>query len=369
MISLLPDRESLSQRLREIAPPRTVEVAGHALAAAAAAPETRPKRGNRPRRWRLVSVLAGILILNTAALYLSPAYAAKLAEVPGLGTILGWTGLSAADVTALDATAEHDGISVHVSAGYADENQTLLFFQERGPSPKFEGNAFRTLSLTDQFGRRYDGPGISLLAPDASRPHLAGQPLALVAQFAPTSGPAAVLGARLTLQAQTWAPLGGPDVGGMWTVHFVLLRHPATVAHWEPAGVSGATYTFPQVTITGSAVVHIDWQVQGPAVLAAINAATANAARPPSLPPGVTTWTPPLPIGVFLDPFTPRLVDSTGGTLTPLLHGTGLTFGGDQMSGGLDFAPRPGTYHLVVHLADGSGFARVLTVGSSRSGP
>ncbi len=363
MISLLPDRESLSQRLREIAPSRTDEVIGRALAAAAAAaPETRPKRGHAHPWRQLVWVLAGILILNTAALYLSPAYAAKLTNIPGLGTILGWTGLSAADLTALDTTTAHDGISVHVSAGYADENQTLLFFEEQGPSPKSEGDAFRTLSLTDQFGRRYDVAGVTLLAPDPSRPHRAGQPVSLVARFAPISGPAALLGARLTLQAETWAPLGGPDVGGTWTVHFVVLQHPATAVHWETARVSGATYTFPKVSITGSAVVHIDWRVQGPAVLAATKAAIANTARPPSLPPGVSTWTPPLPIGSFLDPLTPRLVDSTGEAMTPLLHGTGIVFGGDQMSGLLDFALPPGTYHLVAHLADGSGFDREITV-------
>ncbi len=365
MISPPPDRESLSERLRKMSPAGTAEVVQRALAATASAelvvaPTTR--RHRLGRRNLLIALAAVVVLLNGAALYLSPAYAARVAGIPGLGTILGWTGLNAADLTAIDASTEHDGVRVHVSAGYADENQTLIFFEERGPSPRFVGDAFRALSLTDQFGVRYEGPGVVLVDPVPSAPHPNGGPVALVAQFPSIHGPAAALGARLTLHADGWAPLGGPDISGTWTVPFVLMQHAATPVHWNPAVVAGGVYTFPRVTVTSSTVVHIEWMVRGPAIRAANDAETANLARPPALAPGVKSWTPPLPPGFFTGPFVPQLLDSKGTSVVPLLHGSATSGGGDEMSGGFDYALRPGRYQLTVHLQNGSGFGRELTV-------
>jgi hypothetical protein len=55
-------------------------------------------------------------------------------HLPGVADLLRWTGLSTADLTIIDVGTDHDGVGLHVSAGYADDNGTVLVLDEHGPS-------------------------------------------------------------------------------------------------------------------------------------------------------------------------------------------------------------------------------------------
>jgi hypothetical protein len=82
-------------------------------------------------------------------------------HLPGVADFLRWSGLSQGVLTMIDVGTDHDGVGLHVSAGYADGNVTVLVLDEHGPKlgsgPAIGG--FEDLSLTDQFGHTYAGGG------------------------------------------------------------------------------------------------------------------------------------------------------------------------------------------------------------------
>jgi hypothetical protein len=368
-----PARESLSSRLRELNQhhPHHARLATH--------------RPTRLRRWRIrVAVMAALLAVNGAATYFVPAYADALGHLPGVGYFLHWSGLGAADLTTIDAGTDHDGVGLHVSAGYADENRTVLILDFHGPrngsAPAIGG--FADLSLTDQFGHSYAervaGWGLKS-APQAR----SGEDEPGYATFAPITGAAAVAGARLTLAAHEFdlgADANGQlmTVRGTWQVSFILERHPAVHTSWAPASIAGATYTFGHVTVTSGTFIEIAWRAAGPAVRAA-NLASEAAARA-SAPPLSTSPSSPSSCGPkcaanplvsvpgqdpfqFIRPFQPMLLDAAGHEVAQS-DGLGDAGGAseDWVIGTFDYVLKPGHYRFVLPGAAGHRFERDLTV-------
>ncbi len=343
------DRESLTARLtgwRTRVPAGLVDAAMHASTARVATNIERSKRrthGNR--RWLVVAIIAiAVFAANGAATYFVPLYANALGHVPGAGTLLQWTGLSANDVTVLYASSEHDGIRLTVSAGYTDENRTLLTVEVYGPGNR--PGVFETWSLTDQFGRAYtDGGGDFAVAnqPDGGTPDYL--------DYAPITGPAAVVGARLTLRAETWSTICAcnsatdPDtirVPGVWQVTFVLQRHSAARIRLTPGSVAGLRYTFPSVTITNSKLVEIHVEGDGPAVTAMYFSGAADLAIP-----------------------APILLDSQGRTVARTLLPGRLSTANEEAASSyqvLDYILNPGHYRLVLAGESGSKLVRDLVV-------
>lgn len=367
-------RDSLSDRLSALHRPLPARVASSVSAATTV---QRVKRGpHRVRRWRtpIVAIVA-LLAVNGAATYFVPVYAAALGHLPGVGDFLRWSGLGTADLTIIDVGTDHDAIGLHVSAGYADENRTVLILDFHGPKngsgPAVGG--FEDLSLTDQFGHTYRG-GVSGWGIKGQPEPLSGQDVPGYATFDPMTGPAAVVGARLTLSGHQF-DLGSDAHGqllsirGTWQVSFILERHPATHVPWAPATIAGASYTFDHVTITGGTLVEVGWRAAGPAVRAAnLASEAANLAGQPS-PPGCTTncvtrgAPEPADPFQFIRPFMPHLIDAAGHEVaqTGALGNTGGS-SEDWVEGTFDYLLKPGQYRFVLPGSAGSGFERDLSV-------
>jgi hypothetical protein len=185
---------------------------------------------------------------------------------------------------------------------------------------------------------------------------LSGQDVPGSATFDPITGPAAVVGARLTLTGHQFDL--GSDAHGLtsikstWQVMFALERRPTTHVQWARASITGATYSFNHVTITGGTRVHIGWTAQGAAV------AAANAAETP-----VDGRSQP---GDCINPFQPVLLDSTGrgaAVAPPLAAGAGRLSTEDYVSGTLEYVVRPGRYRFVLLTPPGGhGFERDLFI-------
>lgn len=337
--------ESWGRRLRELKGPVPDGLAERAQAAAArpVTPIARTARRHHVRtRWMIAAVAIVALVANGAAIYFLPSYASALGHVPGAGALLKWSGLSGADVSVLYSTSEHDGVRLTVTAGYADENQTLLTVEVYGP--RATPGTFDSFSLTDQFGKTYVDGHSALAVTNLSD---GGTPDYL--EFAPISGPAAGVGARLTLEAENWSSICAcnsatnpqtASVAGTWRVTFVLQPQPATVVRWASGAVDGLRYTFPSVTITDGKVVEIHVDAQGPV----------------------------LPAGIFSGPGVPaiqapQLLDSHGRAVEETrLPGISLTSEGDNQSQVLDYILRPGQYRLFVYGLDGSSLEREFVV-------
>ncbi|MDQ2959946.1 MAG: DUF4179 domain-containing protein [Candidatus Dormibacteraeota bacterium] len=324
----------------------------------AAAVNTRSGQHPRgPWRWRSALVALAILIgLNGAASYFVPVYAGALAHLPGVGDFLRWSDLSPGDLATIDVATEHDGVRLHVSAGYADANHTVLVLDFRGPSAGGRGvGGFDAMSLSDQFGHTYaaEAGGFGIKSQPAPS---AGQDVPGYATFQPITGLAASLGARLTLSAEQFdmsTLTGQPtSIKGSWQVSFVLERRPPVYVDWQGASIRGATYTFSHVTVTDGSLVEIGWTARGPAVAAA-NAAYEAAASGATDP------------RQFWVPFLPILVDSSSRPV-PESVGVGGDAGGgslDHMSGTSDYQLKPGRYRFVLLSPTGGYlFARDLSI-------
>src|SRR5262245_5124865 len=173
--------------------------------------------GRRSPTWpagrvsRLLPLAAGalavLLAVNAAVMYYVPRYADAFASAPAVGGIsdpvLRWTGLSAGRATVLNDTATANGHTLRLVVGRADELRTALIVQVDDLSPgsemclpptcKDKRALWRQHSrmwgigeatLTDQFDRSYPPSGVG-----------GGTSLS----FEPLAGPAASVGARLTL--------------------------------------------------------------------------------------------------------------------------------------------------------------------------
>lgn len=343
----LEARDSLDARLTAFhseVPGGLVDRA-RATAAASGVPASRTVRRRRgTRRWLIVAVALAVVILNGAATYFLPLYANALGHVPGAAALLQWTGLSANDVTVLYATSEHDGVRLTVSAGYADENRTLLTVEVYGPGNR--SGVFETYSLTDQFGHSYTEKSE---ADAVSNQSDGGTPDYL--DYGIITGAAAVVGARLTLRAQDWSTVCACNsatdpntirVPGVWQVTFVLEQHDATHLTLPPGGVVGLRYTFPSVTITNSRLVEIHVEGRGPAVTAMFFSGKADLEIP-----------------------LPTLLDANGHVVTRMLLPGNFLTANEQAATAyqvLDYTLSPGRYRLVLSGEDGSSLVRVVIV-------
>ncbi len=352
-----PAPTSLTDRLYGLRSPLPAGLIDRSLAAAVNKPASQHHR--RLRRWRSAVLALAILIgLNGAATYFVPVYAGALGHLPGVGDFLRWSDLSPGDLATIDAATEHDGVRLHVSAGYADANQTVLVLDFRGPSTGGRGiGGFEVMSLTDQFGHTY-AAGVAGSGSKSQPAPAPGQDVPGYATFQPITGPAASLGARLTLTAQHFDLYTRSGqltfIKSTWQVSFVLERRPAVYVQWQGASIPGATYTFNHVTITGGSLVEIGWTARGPAVAAANAAAEAAALQEQPQPPGCQTdCTPgaaPTDLRRFTTPFLPILVDSSGRQL-PESAGVGGDGGSaslDYVSGVSDYQLKPGQYRFVL---------------------
>lgn len=384
MIAADETRESLSQRLTALRRPlpesltafrgtTVTDLDAQVVAGADGTPYVRSlrRRGHPRRRAAVVAAAAtAVVALNTGAMYFAPVYADSLRHVPGLGRLLEASGMAPQDFTEVDVATEHDGVRVHVSAGYADENQTILVLEFSGPGSGHGG--FNRMTLTDQFGRVYAATwGAWGARQDGTD---GGGPVPGIATFAPISGAAATVGARLTLTMQDFMrSMPGSShrtvVRGDWRVGFVLERHPALHLHLAAGGVTGATYVFDKATLThgagvaGTALVEIDWHVDGAAVRTAM--AEDEAQYRASVAAGPGMHQPSTPPRDFIGPFVPTLLDARGNAVaaTPVF---GFSLGGDSTHiwGRLSYFLAPGSYRLVMHDASGGpDLVRELTIG------
>lgn len=224
-----------------------------------------------------------------------------------------------------------------MTAGFAGESATVLTIEVSGP--RSTPGVFNSVSLTDQFGHAYpettSGDSVANL-PDGATPD--------VLAFAPLTGPAAVAGARLTLQADDWASIcacdhsGAQQIPGTWQVTFVLERHPGRQLTWAPATMDGVAYTFPNVTITGNKLVQIQIDGTGPAVEAMVSRHLTIAM--------------------------PQLEDSRGHVvLVTSVPEMTYEATNDHESFFLNYIVGAGRYRLFVYGADGSSVQRDFAVG------
>jgi hypothetical protein len=252
--------------------------AAHGRASATAEGRRSPTRfAGRVRRLLplVAGVLAALLAVNAAGSYFVPRYADALATAPAVGGIsdpvLRWAGLSAGRATALGDTATANGHTLRLVAGRADELRTVLIVQVDDLPPGSEMCLPPTCTdkralwrqhplmwgigeatLTDQFGHSYQPGGVG-----------GGTSLS----FQPLAGPAASVGARLSLHVthllgQTPST---PAVSGDWTLRATLFLQPAAALRLPPAAqAEGNTYTLTSARASGLLVVH--WTATGPAV-------------------------------------------------------------------------------------------------------
>jgi hypothetical protein len=226
--------------------------------------------GNRGLRRTVLAAIAlvSLILANLAASYVSPRYAAALAQAPLVGTLTGpvlqQAGLATVGAEPLDVRATAAGYTVHLFGAYADGVRTTIFVQMLGPdgreAPDGTAPSFGT-TLTDQFGHTY---------------HMAngfGMP---VIHFEPLSGPASTLGARLTLHVEDIvvntppAPGATTDTGtvvhGPWDLSFTVTSSGGTdLATPAPVQLGDTTYTFTGVRVTSS-LLEISWTISGGAI-------------------------------------------------------------------------------------------------------
>ena len=119
--------ESLTERLSHLKPQAPAGLVIRARSAAAATPAPDRLRARRQRRLRnrllLTGVALAVIVANGAAAYFLPSYAIALGKIPGAGTLLGWSGLSASDVSILYATTQHNSVGLTVTAGFAGDER------------------------------------------------------------------------------------------------------------------------------------------------------------------------------------------------------------------------------------------------------
>jgi hypothetical protein len=197
--------DPLIRRLQSlpVATPRTLVPA--VLASAA--------RDRRRTPWGSIRIIAGAVVLllaaATAASYFAPRFGTALADAPILGAVTqpllrdaGLVNVSG-NVTALSSTSASDGIQVQLVGGYADGIRTVLLLKV---TPAGRDVVTQAAELTDQFGQQYAQMGSYA---DASTGLTA-------LEFAPVTGPASELGARLTLRVSQLTSLAGADINGDW---------------------------------------------------------------------------------------------------------------------------------------------------------
>lgn len=221
----------------------------------------------------LAILLALAAAANAAATYFAPAYGQALADSPTgpiTEPLLRASGLTAGAVTPFDQSVTSAGHTIRLVGAYSDGLQTTVFLQvdgqplaaPRSPGGKVWGDRYGAeMRLTDQFGRQYAPYGTSGTS---------------VSVYEPLSGPAAVVGARLTLHLSRLYDMSRrntaagpeerpPSVDGDWTFRFVLVQRPAHALPLPaPIHIGDTTYTFTSVRAAATLSVRI--RVSGGAV-------------------------------------------------------------------------------------------------------
>jgi hypothetical protein len=220
----------------------------------------RPNRRLRKGGLPLAAVFT-LIAANAGASYFSPRYAQALADAPGAGLltapILEQAGLATTGAEPIDVSATNSGYTVRVFGVAADSVRTTLFVKiESADGLTALDGALNTPTLTDQFGHTY---------------HLSGGYGTPVLPFEPLVGPAATLGARLTLHVDSISlpgAIGQPlnTVNGSWDLRLNASSAGGSDLSLPSSVLAGdTTYTFDAVRLTSS-VLEVRWTVTGGAV-------------------------------------------------------------------------------------------------------
>ncbi|HEV2414964.1 MAG TPA: DUF4179 domain-containing protein [Candidatus Dormibacteraeota bacterium] len=328
--------DDLELRLRNL--PRSA-VLSHADKSAIDRLEPRSRKSHR--RVQLTAagaaVLIAVLLANVVVAYFAPRYERALAD-SGVGSIsqkfLAAVGLNDGDVTAVSDSATSSGHTVKLVAGYADGLRTNFFLTIDGKgltgNPKDYGRNPTDLgvggvTLTDQFGRAYQGSGV-------------WGPTEI--QFEALLWPASELGSRMTLHVSSLTNYRATTISGDWTLHAALISESAHKIPL-PAAVhtSRADYVFTGITASETEMI-LRWTVSGPA---------ADEARTEMQHPPLNSN--PFGTPVMLQYFTPRVYDAAGNQLQMQEWGFTWPRTGPAQGEMTVFVKGPGRYRIQLGAA------------------
>jgi len=320
----------------------TVSVAGPPAARARLAP---PRLGIAPKAAAFAAALVLVVLANIGAAYYAPRYGRALADVPGVGPVSGrmlqFLGLNDRNVTVVNSAATSSGHTVRLVAGYADGLRTVLLVDVDGKAlsgnPKVFGTnpgdygvSVEALSLTDQFGHRYE----------LSR----GAQTGIALTFEPLAWPASAVGARRTLHVGAieaeWLIGPGTDgsLKGDWNLHATLVSEAAhMLALPAPVRTPEAAYTFTSLQASGTTVI-VHWSVTGAAPDKA-NLLWVQRTNSQSAPGSEYDQ-------LMRDYLTPRLFDSAGKQMTTWEWGYELPKDQPGVGDMTAFVPGPGNYRF-----------------------
>jgi hypothetical protein len=260
------DRSPLARRLATLEIPVPPMLVPRVMAA------RRPtvRVGGIRRLSRLSAAVALVVLTFVAASYFAPRFGQALADAPVLGNAtgpllrsVGLAGLGGR-ITSFSGAAVSSGYRVELIGGYADAIRTIVLLRVQ-PADRsvllWNGTG---VTLTDQFGRRLELKGGAADAQTGEE----------VLEFEPISGPAASLGARLTLQAATLMAFGATRDGlqGDWVLHATIaLDESRALPAPGPGRLGTMTVTFTRVTATATALeVQLHVQGGGPGALSRV---------------------------------------------------------------------------------------------------
>jgi len=210
---------------------------------------------------RLSAAVALVALAFGGASYFAPRFGQALADAPVLGDAtgpllrsVGLAGL-AGRVTTFSGAAVSSGYRVELIGGYADAIRTIVLLRVQPADRSVLLSNATGVTLTDQFGHRLELKG-------GAADEQTGQE---ILEFEPISGPAASLGARLTLQAATLTAFGATRDGlrGDWQLRATIaLDESRALTPPAPGRLGTMTVTFTKVTATATAL-EVRLQVQG----------------------------------------------------------------------------------------------------------
>ncbi|HYS01990.1 MAG TPA: hypothetical protein VET82_06540 [Candidatus Eisenbacteria bacterium] len=219
---------------------------------------------------RLSAAVALVVLAFGAASYFAPRFSQALADAPLLGNATGpllrSVGLAGLDgrITTFSGAAVSSGYRVELIGGYADAIRTIVLLRVQPADRSVLLSNGTGVTLTDQFGRRLELKG-------GVADEQTGQE---VLEFEPITGPAASLGARLTLQAATLTAFAATRDGlqGDWELHATIALDESRALTPPGLGRLGTmTVMFTRVTATATALeVQLHVQGGGPGALSRV---------------------------------------------------------------------------------------------------
>jgi hypothetical protein len=330
---------TLEDRLADLDLPMPDTLVPRVLAQAVQPDARRTRPVRRRPAWATVALAVVLLIVVVSGVsFYAPRFAQVLADAPIVGTAvgpalrsIGLAGLQGR-FTALDSRATSSGYTVHLVAGYADNNQTVLVLNLEPPDHSFFGQP----QLTDQFGRTI---GLRGGVSD-------GRTGDNVLLFSGIPWPDSILGARLRLHASTLRALpDGQPVAGDWTLQGTI---PVESSRPLPLPADGtldhSTFHFTQVEAT-SATVTIRMEISGPLATQldrAVGETISQVAKPHPA-------------------FSYELVDASGRAATGISGTTSTGIGPAKFSASWVIT-HPGDYRLRIAYEGVGGFERTITV-------